>query len=303
MTSSPSTSTVAAPTHRATCAVGDERTANRIVDTLSETFDGDEVAVAAFERPDGRWDVTLYFASAPDEVAIRDVVQLSAGQQVAAAMAFDTIAAQDWVKSSLEGLVPVEAGRFVVHGHHDRDRIAPNKLGIEIEAALAFGTGHHGTTRGCLLLLDRVLHRSTPRRVLDLGSGTGVLAIAAAKALHRKILASDIDARSAIVAAENARLNGVGHYVESIHATGFASPRFATMGPFGLVMANILANPLRKLAPEMAAHLAPCAFVILSGLLPHQARGVIAAYRGQGLRLVRRIQLDGWTSLLLRRMG
>jgi ribosomal protein L11 methyltransferase len=137
--------------------------------------------------------------------------------------------------------------------------------------------------------------------VLDLGTGTGVLAIAAAKALHRTILASDIDARSAIVAGENATLNGVGPYVESIHATGFASPRFAEMGPFGLVMANILANPLRKLAPAVTAHLAPSAFVILSGLLPHQSRGVVAAYRGQGLKLIRRIQLDGWTSLLMQR--
>jgi ribosomal protein L11 methyltransferase len=290
-----------APTHRATCAVGSEQTASGVVDALSEIFDNDDVAVAAFERPDGQWDVTLYFAAAPDQSAIRDLVGMSAGEDVAKSITFDTIAAQDWVKSSLEGLVPVNAGRFIVHGHHDRDRVPPNKLGIEIEAALAFGTGHHGTTRGCLLLLDEVLRQRTPRRVLDLGTGTGVLAIAAAKALHRTILASDIDARSAIVAGENATLNGVGPYVESIHATGFASPRFAAMGPFGLVMANILANPLRKLAPAVTAHLAPSAFVILSGLLPHQARGVVAAYRGQGLKLIRRIQLDGWTSLLMQR--
>jgi len=303
MTSADSPSAITAPTHRAACFVGDERTSNRVVDTLSETFDGEEVAVAAFERPNGQWDVALYFSAAPDEALIRELVQLAAGPEVAASLTFDTVVAQDWVKSSLEGLVPVDAGRFIVHGQHDRERIAPNKLGIEIEAALAFGTGHHGTTRGCLLLLDQVLRQRRPKRVLDLGTGTGVLAIAAAKALHRKILASDIDPRSTIVAAENARLNGVGAYVESIHATGFASPRFAAMGPFGLVLANILANPLRKLAPEVAAHLAPSAFVILSGLLPHQARGVIAAYRGQGLRLIRRLQLDGWTSLLMQRVG
>jgi ribosomal protein L11 methyltransferase len=301
MTSDPSSSAMTAPTHRATCAVGSEQTASGVVDALSEIFDNDDVAVAAFERPDGQWDVTLYFAAAPDQSAIRELVGMSAGEDVAKSITFDTIAAQDWVKSSLEGLVPVDAGRFIVHGHHDRDRVPPNKLGIEIEAALAFGTGHHGTTRGCLLLLDEVLRQRTPRRVLDLGTGTGVLAIAAAKALHRTILASDIDARSAIVAGENATLNGVGPYVESIHATGFASPRFAAMGPFGLVMANILANPLRKLAPAVTAHLAPSAFVILSGLLPHQARGVVAAYRGQGLKLIRRIQLDGWTSLLMQR--
>ena len=146
-------------------------------------------------------------------------------------IAFDTVEAKDWVKASLEDLVPVPAGRFVVHGAHDRARVPPNKLGIEIEAALAFGTGHHGTTRGCLLLLDHVLKAHRPRRVLDLGTGTGVLAIAAAKALHRNVLASDIDAPSVKVARENARLNGVGNLVQVIRATGFSAPDFRAARP------------------------------------------------------------------------
>ena len=164
-------------------------------------------------------------------------------------------------------------------------RLPPNKLGIEIEAALAFGTGHHGTTRGCLLLLDHVLKAYRPRRVLDLGTGTGVLAIAAAKALHGDVLASDIDPLSVRVARDNARLNGTGDLVETIRATGFSAPQFAQRGPFDLVLANILANPLRQMATPMARHLAPSALVILSGLLPHQAQGVIAAYRARGLVL------------------
>jgi ribosomal protein L11 methyltransferase len=294
-------SSMSATASRATCAVGDERTASRLVDVLSESLDGNDVAVVAFEQPGGRWDVTMYFAQEPDHDAVRDLIALAAGQAVADTLTFDAVAATDWVKSSLEGLVPVSAGRFVVHGSHDRARVPPNKLGIEIEAALAFGTGHHGTTRGCLLLLDRVLCQRTPKRVLDLGSGTGVLAIAAAKALRRPILASDIDPRSVIVARENARLNGVGNWVESICATGFASPRFTANGPFGLVLANILANPLRQLATPMTRHLAPSAYVILSGLLPHQADSVVAAYRANGIKLVRRLQVDGWTSLLMQR--
>ncbi len=300
---SPDTSgtSMTAAANRATCAVGDERTASSVVDALTENFDDSDVAIAAFEQPDGRWDVTMYFAQPPDETAIRQMILLAAGKTVADTVTFDTVAAKDWVRSSLEGLVPVSAGRFVVHGHHDRDHVPPNRLGIEIEAALAFGTGHHGTTRGCLVLLDEVLRRRTPKRVLDLGSGTGVLAIAAAKALHRHVLASDIDPRSVLVARENAKLNGVGNLVETICATGFGSPRFAAEGPFGLVLANILAAPLRKLAPQMAAHLAPSAYVILSGLLPHQGNAVIAAYRNNGLKLVRRLQLDGWTSLLMQR--
>jgi ribosomal protein L11 methyltransferase len=242
----------------------------------------------------------MHFAEAPDQSSIRELVGIAAGHEVAREISFDTVEAKDWVKATLEELVPVRAGRFIVHGRHDRARVAPNKLGIEIEAALAFGTGHHGTTRGCLMLLDQVLKAHLPRRVLDLGTGTGVLAIAAAKALHRRVLASDIDPLSVQVARDNAGLNQVGYLVESIRATGFSAPQFAARGPFDLVLANILANPLRQLATPMSRHLAPSAMVVLSGLLPHQAQGVIAAYRARGLVLARHIQVDGWSSLLMR---
>jgi ribosomal protein L11 methyltransferase len=288
-------------THRATFAIGDERTARRVVDLLNESLDDGQAAIAAFERSDGRWDISAHFADSPDQGSIRELVQLSAGDDIARHITFDTVEAKDWVAVSLEDLVPVPAGRFIVHGRHDRARIAANRLGIEIEAALAFGTGHHGTTRGCLLLLGEVLRAHAPRRVLDLGTGTGVLAIAAAKALRRRVLASDIDPVSVRVARDNARLNGVGNLVEAIHATGFSAPQFALRGRFDLVLANILANPLKQMATPMAAHLAPSALVILSGLLPHQAQSVIASYRARGLILRRHLRIDGWSSLLLRR--
>jgi ribosomal protein L11 methyltransferase len=287
-------------THRASVTLSDEATGKRVVDALSEAFFDDSAAFAAFERPDGRWDVTVHFADAPDEAHLRQLVGQAVGPDAAAAMTFDTIDAKDWVKASLEDLVPVPAGRFVVHGQHDRTRIPPNKIGIEIEAALAFGTGHHGTTRGCLLLLDHVLKAHQPRRVLDLGTGTGVLAIAAARASHHRVLASDIDPPSVLTAEENAGLNGAGHLVDVIRATGFAAPRFAADGPFDLVLANILANPLRQLAGPMARHLAASAQVILSGLLTHQAPAVIAAYRARGLVPLRHLRIEGWSSLLLR---
>ena len=292
-----------APTHRVSFAVGDEHTAKGVVDVLTEVFFEGQAAIAAFERPDGSWDVTAHFADPPDQPLIRELVANAAGADIAAGVAFDTVEAKDWVKASLEDLVPVPAGRFVVHGQHDRERIAANKIGIEIEAALAFGTGHHGTTRGCLLLLDHVLKARRPRRVLDLGSGTGVLAIAAARALHEKVLASDIDPPSVQVARDNARLNVAGHLVQAVRATGFSAPQFADAAPFDLVLANILANPLRQLAAPMARHLAPSALVILSGLLTHQAPGVIAAYRARGLVPVRHLRIEGWSSLLLRKMN
>ncbi len=296
------TPTITPATHRANFAIGNEQAARRVVDLLTEIFFEGQAAVAAFERPDGLWSITLHFADPPDQASIRELVGLAAGEDVAQGIAFDAVEAKDWVAATLEELVPVRAGRFIVHGQHDRAKVPPNKLGIEIEAALAFGTGHHGTTRGCLLLLDQVLKAHWPRRVLDVGTGTGVLAIAAAKALRREVLASDIDPLSVRVAGENARLNGTGDWVETIHATGFSAPQFAERGPFDLVLANILANPLRQMATPMARHLAPSALVILSGLLPHQARSVIAAYRARGLILERHLQIEGWSSLLMRRV-
>jgi ribosomal protein L11 methyltransferase len=295
------TSTLTPSTSRASFAIGSEQTAKRVVDLLTESFFEGQAAIAAFEGVGGRWNIIVHFAEAPNEASIRELVRLAAGDEAAQDIAFDKVEAKDWVKATLEELVPVRAGRFIVHGHHDRAKIPPNKLGIEIEAALAFGTGHHGTTRGCLLLLDSVLKAHYPRRVLDLGTGTGVLAIAAAKALRRHVLASDIDPLSVRVSRDNARLNDAGNLIETIRATGFSAPEFAHRGPFDLVLANILANPLRQMATPMARHLAPSALVILSGLLPHQAQSVIAAYRTRGLVLERHLQIEGWSSLLLRK--
>jgi ribosomal protein L11 methyltransferase len=297
------TATLTPSTHRATFAIGNEQTAKRVVDLLNESFFEGQAAIAAFERSDGRWDVTMHFADPPHEPSIRELVGLAAGDEVARHIAFDIVEARDWVKATLEELVPVRAGRFIVHGRHDRLSVPPNKIGIEIEAALAFGTGHHGTTRGCLLLLDHVLKAWRPRRVLDVGTGTGVLAIAAAKAMRANVLASDIDPLSVRVARDNARLNASGNWLTAVEATGFSAPQFANRGPFDLVLANILANPLRQMATEMAHHLAPSGLVILSGLLPYQAQSVIAAYRARGLVLERHRQIEGWSSLLMRNAG
>jgi len=282
-------------------ALADEATARRIADVLTESFDNNDAAVAAFENSGGSWDITVHFGTPPDEDAVRELVALASDPATADSVTFAAIEDKDWVRASLEGLVPVDAGRFLVHGSHDRSRVPANRIGIEIEAALAFGTGHHGTTRGCLLLLDDVLRRRRPTNILDLGTGTGVLAIAAARALRKKLLASDIDRRSVEVARANAQLNRAGPWVEVVFARGFAAPAFHRHKRFDLVLANILANPLKALALPMRQHLAPRATVILSGLLPPQANSVIAAYRAVGSVLVKKIEQDGWTSLLLQR--
>ena len=194
---------------------------------------------------------------------------------------------------------PVTAGRFVVHGAHDRDRVPSHCISIEIEAATAFGTGHHGTTRGCLLALDHLARRYRPRHILDLGTGSGILAIAAAKLFRVPVLATDIDARSAQAARDNARLNGVGAFVTAIHAADLRAPEIMKRAPFDLVMSNILLRPLQRLAAPMARQLEPNARIILSGILKSQANGALTAYRSQGLMLERSFPLDGWFTPLM----
>jgi ribosomal protein L11 methyltransferase len=205
------------------------------------------------------------------------------------------------VAKSLEGLAPVPAGRFVVHGAHDRDKVPADAIAIEIEAALAFGTGHHGTTRGCLLAIDELLTERRFERVLDLGSGTGVLAIATALAQQAPALATDIDEVAVRIAQENAEANGAGGLVESVHATGFDHPVFAARGPFDLIVANILAGPLVDLAGDVARHLAPEGRIVLSGLLNEEEERVLAAYAAHGLKLLSARRLEGWSALTLAR--
>jgi ribosomal protein L11 methyltransferase len=217
---------------------------------------------------------------------------------------FGRVAATVWVRLSLAGLAPVAAGRFIVHGAHDRARVPLNRIGIEIEAALAFGTGHHGTTRGCLLALDRIVKQQSYRRqanmrVLDVGTGSGVLAIAAARALHVRVLATDIDAGAVRAARDNIRANRAGGFVAVVEADGLGAQAIRAGAPFDLILANILLGPLARIAAPLRHLAAPGARVVLSGILPSQANAVIAAYRP--LALDRRIDIDGWTTLVLTR--
>jgi ribosomal protein L11 methyltransferase len=273
-----------------------EPTARRLATFFDDRL-GDDVAVAAFENDAGQWAVEIIFASAPDQNAIRELAK--SGGADSAALQFAELSEKDWVAASLADLTPVRAGRFLVHGAHHRGRFPANLVGIEIEAALAFGTGHHGTTRGCLLALDALLKRSRRTRVLDVGTGTGVLAIAAAKVLHSAILTTDIDPVAVRVANANARHNGVAAFVANRVADGRRG--LPWRGPFDVILANILLGPLTRMAPQLVRRLAPGGFIVLSGLLPEQANAAVAAYRNQGLALVHRAILENWVTLVMRR--
>lgn len=292
----------------------DESTVRRIADTLAEALDAEEAVSGAALDADGRWGVEITFRHAPNQAAVRSLVALVAGLDLTGKLRFEPLAQKDWVAASLADLPPVAAGRFIVHGAHSRRQVPANRIGIEIEAALAFGTGHHGTTRGCLLALDRIAKRVGPRkagprsaargpasrpRILDLGTGTGVLAMAAARVLRKPVLASDIDRQAIITARGNARLNRVAGLLEVIQASGLNARQFRGHGRFDLIFANILLRPLQQLAAPLARLAAPGARVVLSGLLPAQADAALASYRAQGLALERRLLLDGWATLVL----
>src|ERR1700733_4098530 len=302
-------------------------TAQAVADHIAERFAPGDIAVSLADTGAGHWQVAIHLAASAARDAVQDPVAAAAGAEAASVLQFGSMEAADWMRQSLAGLEPVEAGRFVVHGAHDRARIPLNCIGIEIEAALAFGTGHHGTTRGCLLALDaickavrrqklaqtptRVAHANRPpfrgrkadspvpahMRILDVGTGSGVLAIAAARALHAAVLATDIDAFAVKTARDNARHNLAGNLVSVMQADGVGVQAVRDRGPYDLIFANILLAPLKRIATPLRHLIASGGRVVLSGILPSQANAVIAAY--QPLALQRRLDIDGWTTLVL----
>lgn len=258
------------------------------------------VGSGVFEIEDGRdrWEVGLYFTEPPDEVALA----LLAAAWGAAPFVVSELPEVDWVAHVRRELSPVEAGRFFVHGSHDADKVPQGAEGLLIEAAMAFGTGHHATTRGCLLALERLIAAGEhPQRIVDVGCGTAVLAMAAARAFGVMVLASDIDPVAVDVARANVIANGLDGKVECVEAAGFDHPLIEGAAPFDLVLANILKQPLIELAPDMARHLAPGGRAILSGILTGQADEVVAAYAAVGIGLERRDDLGDWAVLVMRR--
>lgn len=280
-----------------------EAVAGDVLNALSDLFGDEDYAIATQEVDEANeiWEASIYMTAEDEaEIAARfeELVKADFPDLVIEREVLPDI---DWIAKSLEGLKPVRAGRFLVHGSHDADKVRPGDIGILIDAGQAFGTGHHGTTAGCLDMIGDVLKSRRVRNALDLGTGSGVLAIATHHLAKIPVLATDIDPVAVRVARQNVRINHVANGVRLATAPGFHHRIFREYGPFDLIIANILARPLMKLAPELVRHLSGDGTVILSGILASQRWKVIAAYNGAGLRHVRTTWLNGWVTIELRR--
>lgn len=271
---------------------------------LMDALEPFSLVVSVYEPGDGKpWQVLAWFGELPDHAMLVSVIALACAAAGVKEPTFvvKPVEARDWVAENRASFQPIRAGRFFIHPTFYEDRPPAGAQSIALDAATAFGSGSHGTTKGCLLALDRIARRRRPRRMLDMGCGSGILAIAMAKAWKRPVLAVDIDDEAVRVSAENARRNGVANYVRVAAGPGFNAPVMQGKQDFDLIVANILARPLITMAPALARALAPGGEAVLSGLLTHQENQVIGAYRAQGLALVRRDRIDNWSTLVLRR--
>lgn len=291
--------TKASLTYRATVEAA-PLAAVRIAEVLDEVDDPSALSVSFFELGTGTYEVSALYGNRPDKTALEALIEAAADSEPVMPLRVEELPPTDWVILSQGQRGPVRAGRFLVHGSHDRDAVVRNLFTIEIDADQAFGTAHHASTRGCLLMLDALAKRGHPDLVLDLGTGTGILAIAAALAFDRPVVATDNDPVAVRIANDNAEKAGVAQQVHALQADGLAHPKLQRLSP-DLIIANILAGPLYDLAPGLAQTLQPGGFIILSGLTAEQAPGIQARYGAHGFVLEKRIILDGWATLLLGR--
>jgi ribosomal protein L11 methyltransferase len=288
------------PTYSALTTLPGEDAAQGLAAAM-ERMDPEPTGVGVFEIEDGSglWEVGGYFLEPPDQVML-EVLATAFG---AKPFALSELPEVDWVAHVRRELSPVEAGRFFVFGSHDADKVPGGRVPLQIEATVAFGTGHHGTTLGCLLAYDRLLTAGwRPAKVLDVGCGTAVLAMAAAATLPEAlVIASDIDQVAVDVAEANVAINGLEGRVECLEAAGLDHARIRAAGPWDLIFANILKGPLIELAPGISTQLATGGRAVLSGLLAVQADSVVAAYVASGLTLNSRDDIGEWSTLVLQR--
>ena len=263
-----------------------------------ERLDPPPMGVGVFELEDGsgEWEVGAYFNDKPNEISILILENVFE----AAGFAISEIPETDWVAKVKRELSPVEAGRFFVFGKHDLKKLPKDRVGLLIEASMAFGTGHHGTTKGCLLALDKLVTMGKKiDEVIDIGCGTAVLAMAVGKVSSSRIIASDVDQVAVEVASANLKANNLENCIACIQATGFEDTQIKSNAPFDLIFANILKPPLIDLAPCIRRYLKSSGHAIISGILDVQAGEIIDVYRQNKLEVLDRIDIDEWVTLTL----
>jgi ribosomal protein L11 methyltransferase len=294
--------------HKLIAEVEDRGRAMRVAGALQDLLDPPPDALTIFEHKVGDdappvWRIEAYFSDERTASAIEAEISELLGER-SPVFQSDDIPDLNWVALSQAALPPVRAYKFTVHGCHDRDRVPQGPNAILIEAGEAFGTAHHATTYGCLIAIDRASQTQTFKNILDLGCGSGILAIAAARSWpHASIHGVDIDEQSIVVARENAGVNKVASRIRFTCGPGVSSPEVRRDIPFDLIIANILAGPLIVLSPDIRRSAAKGATVILSGILNRESARVIAAYRAQGFSLSTHQRYDGWSTLTLAKRG
>lgn len=260
-------------------------------------LEGATYSILEEDEDRGMWRIDAFPVSNDEADRLRQVLNDAGGLKVTV----EALADADWLAMALSGLPPVRAGRFFIYGMHDRGRAPPNMVNLRIEAGAAFGTGHHGTTVGCLLAYDRLIKKRRFAKVLDVGAGTGVLAIAAMRTGSKVAVGTDIDRPSVRICRENAKVNKV--KAAFAWTGGLTHPTVRGQAPYDLIFANILARPLVSLSQAIAISLKPGGVIVLSGLLRHQERYVRAAYFARGFKLDFRIRRDAWAALVLTKRG
>lgn len=277
-----------------------KREAEKQYELLDHAFEDDAfpLAITEIDEANGIYEVSLYVDETQKNSVLPRFAQVLGVNENK--IEIEILPDIDWVSHSLEGLNPVRAGRFFVHGSHDRDKVKPGDLAIEIDAGQAFGTGHHGTTVGCLELIADVMEHEKPQNALDLGTGSGILAIGIALIKPIRILATDIDPIAIKVAKENFALNGVAKTITAITATGLDDEEIKKRSPFDLIVANILANPLIELAPQMVPALKNGGSIVLSGILEEQHDRVVKAFEAEGAKYIKTLHHEGWVAIHLK---
>ena len=274
---------------------------------FERALDGDDTALLASEietgADKGKWKLDAIFQDHPDEALLNTSLTLAAEAAGISLPPYQIceLAQRDWLRENLISFAPVSVGRYYIYGSHIQEPPPKTKLSLKIDAATAFGSGEHFTTKGCLMAMEEISRFRRPKNILDMGCGSGILGLAAALTFRTNVMAADIDPESVRVTKQNAANNHLARYITARAGNGYKPVIIRSKAPYDLVFSNILARPLTLMAKDLASVLAPDGLAVLSGLLNRQEQWVLSAHRRVGLHLKKRYRLEGWSTLIVGR--